>query len=92
MTNMKTLMLAAVAALALSAGAASAQEMGSSFYTGTDYWAAHNFPAGQAAPTANRLGASQSAGRGVQSGSSDRLIDQDAGMRAYLQYNPYGGN
>jgi hypothetical protein len=85
MTNVKSLMLAAVTALTLTAGAAMAQEGGSFSPAGTDFWAARNLGAGQA-PVANAV----QSGHGVQSGSSDTTLDP--GMRAYEQYNPYLGN
>jgi hypothetical protein len=90
MTTTKTLMLAGLAALSLGMGTAMAQEGGSFSPAGPDYWAVQNLARQQAA---NRLATQrpQAQNKFVNSGSSDRSSDLDAGMRAYNAYNPYAG-
>jgi len=84
---MKTLMMAAVTALTLGTGAAMAQEQGGPSFAPTT-WSIPALPgtSGHAAPRAS-LNQSQD----VQSGSSDAARNEDFGMRAYDQYNPYAG-
>jgi len=83
MMNTKTLMLAAVTALTLSAGVAMAQEIGPSFAPETS-----SIPSLSANPSAARA---QSQGQGVQFGGSDLMHGDNQSMRAFDQYNSYAG-
>ena len=85
MTNMKTLMLAAVTALTLGTGAAMAQEQGGPSFAPTTL----SIPA---LPSVTGTAASQAnQDHGIQAGSSDAIRNEDLGMKAYDQYNPYAG-
>jgi hypothetical protein len=81
MTNMKTLMLAAVATLSLGVGSAMAQEGGPSMPT-MDFWAAKAIAAQQAAAA--------NAHQAIQAGSSDTdTVHSGTGRGAQINFS-YG--
>jgi len=84
MTNTKAFMLAALTALTLGTGAAMAQEQGGPSLA-PQTWSVPALP-GAISPTAN-----QNRSQDIQSGSADAIRNEDFGMRAYDQYNPYAG-
>jgi len=85
MTNMKTLMLAAAAALTLGTGAAMAQEQGGPSFAPL-HWSLPTVPG-----TPEHATSLSTVNRDVQFGSSDAVRNEDFGMRAYEVYNPYAG-
>ena len=85
MKNMKTLMLAVVTALTLGNGAAMAQEQGGPSFAPTT----RSIPA--LPSVTGTVGSQANQDQSIQAGSSDAIRNEDLGMKAYDQYNPYAG-
>jgi len=85
MKNMKSVMLAAATVLTLGTGAAMAQEQGGPSFAPTT-WSIPALPS-----VTGTAGSQASQDQSVQAGSSDAIRNEDLGMKAYDQYNPYAG-